>query len=429
MPHFEKMLYDNAQILDLLSLAAAEDPADPLWRARAEETVAWLEREMIAEAQGDGSAGFASTQDADSEGEEGRFAVWTASEAAAVLAASGMERPDIETVLAAYDIREGGNWEGHAIPNRRHARGDDDAATAALLARGRAALFAHRQGRVPPGRDDKVLADWNGLMIAALARAAHVFSEPAWLGLAARAFRFVSVHMDAGGTAGGGRRLIHSWRRGVRGPAGMLADHAAMARAAVALASATGEAAYLDHARAWIAACHALFADADGAFFTAAADATDVPVRAKDAQDNAVPSGNGLLAEACALMWHATGEALHRATAEGILAAYAGGAEETPWGYAGLLVAADMLDRGAAVVVSGEGEGAAALLREANATAEIGVIALRAGVLPAAHPGAAVTPAKAPAAHVCTRGACGLPVTTPQALREALGRSMHALSS
>lgn len=429
VPHFEKMLYDNAQILELLALVGAEEPANPLWRARAEETVTWLAREMIAAEQDDGSAGFASTQDADSEGEEGRFAVWTVAEASAVLLAAGMERPDVETVLAAYNIRAGGNWEGHAIPNRSHAQGEDDAATAALLARARAALLAHRQTRVQPGRDDKVLADWNGLMIAALARAAQVFDHPAWLDLAARAFRFVAVHMDAGETPGGGRRLIHSWRRGVRGPAGMLADHAAMARAAVALASATGDAAYLGHARAWIAACHALFADADGAFFTTAADATDVLVRAKDAQDNATPSGNGLLGEACTLLWHATGEALHRATAEALLAAYAGGAEETPWGYANLLVAADVLDRGAAVVVSGEGEGAAALLREANVTGEIGVIALRAGALLAGHPGAAAPPTTTPAAHVCTRGTCGLPVTTPGALRAALARPMNALSS
>jgi uncharacterized protein YyaL (SSP411 family) len=420
VPHFEKMLYDNAQLLELLCLVAAEEPANPLWRARAEETVAWLAREMLAAEAADGTAGFASTLDADSEGEEGKFYVWTAEDAARALADAGLERSGIDSALDAYDIRPGGNWEGHAIPNRSHARGEDDAATAALLARARAALFAARERRVPPGRDDKVLADWNGLMIGALARAAHVFSHPEWLGLAERAFRFVATHMDAGPTPGGGRRLIHAWRRGVRGPAGMLADHAAMARAAVALASATGEAAYLDHARAWVAACEALFADGDRAFFTAAADAADVLVRVKDAQDNATPSGNGLLAESCALLWHATGDAHHRATAEGILAAYAGGAAETPWGYASLLVAADMLDRGASVVVTGEGEAAAALLREANVAGGIGVVALRAGALPAAHPGAGLAAAGAPSAHVCARFVCGLPVASPEALREAL---------
>jgi len=356
--------------------------------------------------------------------------VWAAEEAARALADSGMERSEIETVLDAYDIRPGGNWEGHAIPNRSAARGEDDDATAALLARARAALFAHRQKRVQPGRDDKVLADWNGLMIAALARAASVFARPDWIALAARAFRFVATHMDAGEAPGGGRRLLHSWRRGQRGPAGMLADHAAMARAAVALASATGDAAWLDHARAWIAACHDLFADADGAFFTTAADRSDVLVRAKDAQDNATPSGNGLLAEACALLWHATGEAGFRATAEGILAAYAGGAAETPWGYASLLVAADILDRGASVVITGEGEEAEALLREANVAGGIGVVALRAGSLPPGHPGAAVSTAPPPAAlasaHVCARGACGLPVASPAALRAALAAALRA---
>ena len=423
VPHFEKMLYDNAQILDLLALVAAEEPANPLWRSRAEETVAWLAREMITEVQPDGTAGFASSLDADSEGEEGKYYVWTAAEAASALADAGLERTEIETVLEAYDIHPGGNWEGRAIPNRSHARGEDDAATAVLLARARAALFAHRQKRVPPGRDDKVLTDWNGLMIAALARAATVFNRPDWIALADRAFRFVSTHMDGGETKGGGRRLIHSFRRGVRGPAGMLADHAAMARAAVTLASATGNAAYLAEARAWITACEDLFADGDGAFFTTAADATDVLVRAKDAQDNATPSGNGLLAEASALLWHATGEQRLCSLAEGILAAYAGGAAETPWAYATLLVAADILDRGASVVVAGGGEEAESLLREANVSGGIGVVALRPSALGAAHPAAAAAAAPGPCARVCARGTCGLPVASPQALREALAAS------
>ncbi|WP_291299122.1 thioredoxin domain-containing protein [Elioraea sp.] len=420
VPHFEKMLYDNAQILELLALVGAEEPASPLWRARAEETVAWLSREMIADAADDGSAGFASTQDADSEGEEGKFAVWTTEEAGRVLAAAGLSSSDIDTFLAAYDIRPGGNWEGHAIPNRSHATGDDDDARAALLARGRAALLAHRQRRVQPGRDDKVLADWNGMMIAALCRAAHVFGHPEWIEIAARAFRFVAVHMKADGTAGGGSRLLHAWRRGVRGPAGMLADHAAMAKAAIALASATGDAAYLDDAKAWVRACHALFADADGAFFTTAADATDVIVRAKDVTDGAVPSGNGMLAEACALLWHATGDALHRATAEGILAAYAGGAAEQPWSFANLLVAADILDRGASVVITGDGQAADALLAAANAASGLGVVIQRGGALPSSHPGAAATQGEVAAAHVCTQGVCGLPLADAAALRHAL---------
>ena len=424
VPHFEKMLYDNAQILELLALVAAEEPRAALWRARAEETVAWLAREMVAEPAPDGSAGFASTLDADSEGEEGKFYVWTEAEAEAALADAGLERSEIATILAAYDIRPGGNWEGRSIPNRSAADGEDDPATAALLARGRAALFAHRSRRVPPGRDDKVLADWNGLMIAALSKAAALFRRPDWLALARRAFRFVSMHMDAGETPRGGRRLIHSWRRGVRGPAGMLADHASMARAAIALASATGEAAYLDHARAWIAACEALFADSDGAFFATAADATDVLLRAKDAQDNATPSGNGLLTEACALMWHATGEARFRHLAERILAAYAGGASRAPWTYASLLVSADVLDRGASVVVTGQGEAAEALIEAANSSGEIGVVVQRAGGLPASHPGAAVTAGPGAAAHLCARGVCGLPVATPEALRAALAAAV-----
>ena len=155
-------------------------------KTRIAETVFWLEREMIAE-----GGGFAASLDADSEGEEGKFYVWTLPE---ILDALGPE--DGRFFAEVYDVTPGGNWEGHSILNRLASlelRSDADEARLAVL---RAKLLAERAKRVRPGWDDKVLADWNGLMIAALARASVIFERPRWLELAMRAFDFVSTRMS-----------------------------------------------------------------------------------------------------------------------------------------------------------------------------------------------------------------------------------------
>ncbi len=168
VPHFEKMLYDNAQLLELLALAHAHRP-DPLYAARAEEIVGWMVRDMTAERVAERAA-FAASEDADSEGEEGRFYVWTEAEVNSLLgnASAAFKR--------AYDVTAGGNWEGHTILRRVTDAGS--AADEAALARSRAVLFEARAKRVRPGRDDKVLADWNGLAIAALARRPWCSSGP-----------------------------------------------------------------------------------------------------------------------------------------------------------------------------------------------------------------------------------------------------------
>ena len=221
VPHFEKMLYDNAQILELLALAHAETPS-PIYEARARETFGWLMREMRV-----GDA-FASSQDADQDGEEGLFYVWTADEIDALLGA------DSAAFKAAYDVRREGNWEGRNVLRRVTPAGRCGRGT--RLRDARARLFAARETRPRPPLDDKVLADWNGLMIAALARAAAVFDAPEFLEAARAAFAFVWSRLrDARG------RLAHSWRADRVGASGMLDDYAALARAALALFEATGE--------------------------------------------------------------------------------------------------------------------------------------------------------------------------------------------
>ena len=194
VPHFEKMLYDNAQLLELLAIAHQRN-GKPLYRQRAQETVAWLKREMTT-----GEGAFSASLDADSEGEEGKFYVWSYDEVIGTLG-----REDGEFFARHYDVTPAGNFEGHNIINRLkpQPRGDEDEVRLAAL---RAKLLAVRDLRVRPGLDDKVLADWNGLMIAALANASLMLGEPSWRDMAERAFDFVARTMTRGD------RLGHSWR-------------------------------------------------------------------------------------------------------------------------------------------------------------------------------------------------------------------------
>src|SRR5262245_8925543 len=174
VPHFEKMLYDNAELIGLLTLVWQET-RDLLFEERVRETVEWLEREMLAAPNVAGDRAFAASLDADSEGEEGKFYVWTEAEIDAVLGA--------ESVFCKqhYDVSAEGNWEGHTILNRSQRPAMLDAAGEERLAKARVQLLASRASRVRPGWDDKVLVDWNGLMIAALAEAALAFERPEWL--------------------------------------------------------------------------------------------------------------------------------------------------------------------------------------------------------------------------------------------------------
>src|SRR5688572_4184197 len=217
VPHFEKMLYDNAQLLELLALAYLGN-GKPLYRQRARETVGWLTREMTTL---DGA--FCASLDADSEGEEGKFYVWSLQEITDALG-----KDDAEFFARHYGVTKEGNFEGHNILNNlaRHERSADDEARLEPL---RAKLLAVRAGRVRPGLDDKVLADWNGLMIAALVNAGIVLNERGWIELAARAFDFIARAMTRGD------RLGHSWREGRLLFPGLASDYAAMIRGALAL--------------------------------------------------------------------------------------------------------------------------------------------------------------------------------------------------
>jgi uncharacterized protein YyaL (SSP411 family) len=409
VPHFEKMLYDNAQLLELLALAQAHQP-DPLYAQCASETVGWMIRDMTAQ-RIDGKAAFAASEDADSEGEEGRFYVWTEPEIDSLLG------PASAAFKRAYDVTPNGNWEGHTILRRVTPTGTSE--QEAALTRARNQLFQAREKRVRPGWDDKVLADWNGLAIAALVRSATVFDQPAWLARAREAFDFILTHMTA---AHGG--VEHAWRLGRVTAPGLIEDQAAMARAALALYEATSEPTFLATAERLANAAQAAFADGHGGFFSTAADASDVPLtRPRTAADNATPAGNGIMAEVLARLFHLTGEPHWRTRDDAVLSAFAGQPEQLA-GMPTLLAAADFLAEAASVVIVGKPAAAAPLLRTALSAADPAVVVLRApetAVLPPGHPafGKTAGPHEA-VAYVCRRNVCGLPIADPSDLSQAL---------
>src|SRR5438093_13784222 len=267
VPHFEKMLYDNAILLELLAVAYLRSRND-LFRRRARETVAWLTRAMTTP-----EGASCASLDADSEGEEGKFYVWSLDEVTSALGSD-----EAAFFAAHYDVTAEGNFEGHNILNRlKHIpRSMEDEQRLAPL---REKLLSLREKRVRPGLDDKILADWNGLMIAALVNAGIVFERPAWIEMAQNAFDFVLRHM----TASDGR-LSHSWRAGhARHPASV-DDYANLCRAALALHEATGSEDLVARARNWVAILDGHYWDeTEGGYFFAADDTAGLLARPKTA--------------------------------------------------------------------------------------------------------------------------------------------------
>ncbi len=238
VPHFEKMLYDNGLLLSALARAHHEAP-QRLFRQRIDETVGWLMREMQLP-----GGGFAASLDADTDHEEGLTYVWSPEELREALGDGFARFAEI------YDVSPGGNWEGSTIlnrlrPNAREWLGDEREAEFAAM---RAPLLSRRNARPQPARDDKVLADWNGLAIAGLADAARVNGNVAAREAALAAFRFVSESMSEGD------RLAHSVLDGKRVFPGIATDYANMIRAGLALFALEGDTAFLDRAEAWFAA-------------------------------------------------------------------------------------------------------------------------------------------------------------------------------
>jgi uncharacterized protein len=410
VPHFEKMLYDNALLLELLALAYLRS-SNELFARRARETVAWLAREMTTPERA-----FCASLDADSEGKEGKFYVWSLDEVRSVLG-----NDDADFFAAHYDVTAEGNFEGHNILNRlKHMpRSIEDEQRLAPL---RDKLLSVRAKRVRPGLDDKVLADWNGLMIAALVNTGLALGEPLWLEMAARAFLFVDAKMAHGD------RLGHSCRAGKLLVPGLASDHAAMIRAGLALHEATGEQAYLERALAWQATLDRHYANAEnGGYFLTADDAVGLVVRPNSTSDDATPNPNGLAAENLIRLAFFTGQHAWRDKADRLFEGTAASAAENVFAHLALLNALDLRLRAAEIVVVGKDERANELLAAARRLPFLDRAVLRASpALPPGHPAYdKINAAAQSAAFVCVGETCSLPVSEPDAMAEAVRAARH----
>jgi uncharacterized protein len=423
VPHFEKMLYDNALLIDLMTEVYRET-ANPLFAVRIAETIAWLEREMIAE-----GGAFAASLDADSEGEEGKFYVWTYDEVVEVLGA------DVAKVFGhIYDVAPAGNWDGdHSHPqageriatsilNRLGSRELMSQAEEDKLSILRGKLLARRAQRVRPGWDDKVLADWNGLMIAALAKAGITFGQRAWLDLAARAYAFVATRMSVDG------RLRHSYRAGQMTASATASDYANMIAAAIRMHEATGEAAYLAAATRWVGVLDEHYWVVEpGGYATTADDTSDVIVRLRAAGDDAVPSANAMMVANLMQLFLLTGDLAHAERAEQIQRAFSGDVMSGLTQHAGFLAQSIEAIAPQLVVISG-GEGQAALAGVAHQTGLPGALVhvVSDGALPPGLAGKAPVEGKA-AAYLCIGPQCAAPITDPAGLRTRLHHLRRAL--
>jgi len=404
VPHFEKMLYDNAQILDLLALEHSRT-ANPLFRQRAEETVGWLQRDMQTS-----DGGFASSLDADSEGEEGKFYVWSRAEIEQTLGPA-----DAALFAAAYDVTAAGNFEGHSILNRL-AHVGNAAVDEPRLATLRTKLLAARDKRVRPGLDDKVLADWNGLMITALVHAAQAFDRPDWLALARTTFDVIAQRMTRDD------RLGHSLREGKLLLPGLASDFAAMIRASLALHEATGDGTFLDQAIRWQRALERHYADPEhGGYYLTADDAEGLIVRPHATVDDVIPNHVGLIAQNLVRLAVLTGDDQWRRRRDDLFNALLPTAAENVFGHLSVLNALDLHLTGAEIVVTGDDQTAHNLLAAArhlpHATTIVSHVAT-ADRLAADHPARdKITAAHGKgAAFVCRGQSCSLPVTDPEAL-------------
>ena len=415
VPHFEKMLYDNAQLLHLYS-EAEQVESRPLWRKVVEETVEYVRREMT-----DARGGFYAAQDADSEGEEGKFFVWKMEE----LAPLPPEQADL--LMRHFRITPQGNFEHSGstvlevvIPVSRLAqeRGVPVEVLERELAAARWALFELREKRVKPSRDDKLLAGWNGLMIRGLAFASRVFERPEWARLAASAADFVLSKMWDG------TRLVRSYEEGGSRIDAFLEDYGDLAAGLTALYQATFEVKYLEAAAALARRAVDLFWDAEKqAYLSAPRGQKDLVVATYSLFDNAFPSGASTLTEAQVALAALTGDKAWLELPERYISRMRQQLEENPMGYGHLALVADtFLDGAAGVTFSGTREQVAPLLSAAQR------VFAPTFAFTWKEPGTAVPPllreifeAREPvdgrgAAYVCRGFSCERPLTEAQAL-------------
>jgi uncharacterized protein YyaL (SSP411 family) len=428
VPHFEQMLYDNAQLARVYLHAWALS-GDARYRDVAKGTLDYIVRELTT---ADGA--FAASQDADTDGVEGSTFTWRAAEIREALG------DDAALFSTAYGVTDGGNWEDVTILSR--VRPAAELATLyglkvgevdARLARAREGLLAIRAKRPQPARDDKALAAWNGLAIAALADASRLLGFAPGGAEAAARYRAAAeraADVILGGLLSAGGRLGRSWKDGRATGQGVLEDYANLAEGLLALYEATFDERWFTTARALADAILERFADPDGGFFDTATDHERLVTRPKDIQDNATPSGGAVATYVLLRLSAFTGDSRYREAAERALATVTAFTARYPTAFALWLQAIDLAlapvaevaivgDRSdeatrALLEVAGRGyepNRVVALLADESAASDIPLLEARTLL------------GGRPTAYVCRDFACRLPVTDPDALREQLAES------
>ena len=410
VPHFEKMLADNALNIEFLT-SMWQFNRNTLCRQRIEESVGWVLRDLKM----DGA--FAAGLEADSEGEEGKYYLWTEAEADAALAGTFAQR-----FKAVYGVTRDGNHAGRNIVRRMgHLMPQLSQADDVLLTKQRGLMLAARDKRVAPARDETLLADWNGLAISALAQAGIVLDHPDWIKAAVTAFDSVVKIL------GDGDRLTHSADGGKRGASGFADDYALMARSALLLWEVTGEARFLDAAKRWVGTLDAHFWNAEkGGYCTTADDAETLIVRARVLYDQAVPSANGTMIWVLTRLGMITGEGGYGEKARALLDVFADEYNRAWVSCASYINGLENFATGSQVVVVGQRNSPRTqeLIKTVWGKAlpnRLLYVVDSGEALPLGHPAFGKGMHNgAPTAYICQRNVCSGPITSAVSLSQAL---------
>ncbi|MDD2498681.1 MAG: thioredoxin domain-containing protein, partial [Desulfitobacteriaceae bacterium] len=327
VPHFEKMLYDNA-LLAVSYIETYQATKKSYYREIAEEILSYILRDMTSP-----EGGFFAAEDADSEGEEGKFYVWTPDEVKEILGDESGERFSVF-----YDIKPSGNFEGKSIPNLISQ--EDAFEQRRLFKKERQALFEAREKRIHPFKDDKILTAWNGLMIAAMALAARVFNEPTYRQAAENAAQFILKKLRRNNG-----RLLARYREGEAQHLGYVDDYAFLTWGLIELYQASFQPKYLKEALTLSQNFVDHFWDEEnGGFFLYGNDSEQLLVRPKEVYDGATPSGNSVSALNFFRLARLTGETKWEETAQQILETFGGAVKQSPAGYTHLLMALQFVE-------------------------------------------------------------------------------------
>jgi uncharacterized protein len=409
VPHFEKMLYDNALLIERLCDVWSETN-NPLYAARIEETIQWLTTEMRTP---DGA--FSASLDADSEGEEGKFYVWTKQETDDLLG------QDAQIFQEIYDVSPEGNFEGKNILNRLKKIGAGfSPAEIETQKKLRSKLLLQRQTRIRPALDDKILLDWNALTINALAKASLLFDRKDWLTLSQTAFRFVTESMTING------RTFHSYRSNKLQHRAMADGLANLMAAALSLFETTQDWKFVDDAQSFANELDAHYWDdhQHGYFYTAD-DAEALITRTRTASDDATPAANGTLPGTFIKLYALTGDEHYRQRADQLISGFAGAVTNNAFPHGTWLASFDTAVNLTQIIIIGENDPARETLKRTALSLSLPtrllLILSPDTSLPDGHPAKGKTMKDGkPTAYICTGPVCSPPVTSAADLKTAL---------